>query len=187
MLLLSAMAFDVIESTTTTHATISTTGIDGDAIIAADPTENHQPIAATFDNGTYKAVTDGALGLGLSFDGFDGFGDWTFEKCASWQRPPHHLYFQLANALFFIAFMSPCGSYGLLCARCALVIGSILMTMWGYLIECTVDVIVWSGSFLVVNVIYLFVLVYRLRPIRFAKEIESVSSWKNGNETNRNL
>lgn len=101
-------------------------------------------------------------------------GDWTVAQCLSWNRP-HHLYFQLGNALFFIAFLAPHGSYGMLCARCALVVGSILMTMWGYLVECTMDVVVWSGSFLVVNIVYLIVLLCRLRPVRFDKEIEAVS------------
>lgn len=155
MLLLSAMALDMADTSS------SGTTIDTNDVV-------QQISTGTYDNGTYK-LSNGFNG------GFGGFGDWTFEQCLSWQRPPHHLYFQLANALFFIAFLAPCGSYGLLCSRCALVIGSILMTMWGYLIECTADVVVWSGSFLVINVVYLIVLLYRLRPIRFEKEIESVS------------
>lgn len=104
--------------------------------------------------------------------------DWssTFHhQCLSWQRPAHHLYFQLGNALFLIAFLAPHSSHSALCARCALVIGSILLTMWGYLVECQADVVVWNGSFLVINFVYLLILLYRLRPIRFDKEIESVS------------
>lgn len=104
--------------------------------------------------------------------------DWSFmNQCLSWDRPPNHLYFQLGNALFLIAFLAPHGSHSLLCARCALVLGSILLTMWGYLIECQADVIVWNGSFLVINLVYLLTLLYRLRPIRFDKEIEAVSEF----------
>lgn len=99
--------------------------------------------------------------------------DVTYKQCLEWQ-PPHHAYFQVANALFLIAFLSPNGSYGILCARCALVLGSIFLIMWSYLIECSVDAIVWSSSFLCINFVYLIVLIYRLRPIRFEKEIDAV-------------
>lgn len=159
MLVLSAIAFDIADSTS--NPNVASVGETSD--VSGDIS----------DNMTYKMT--GVSGVSTAFD-INSFGfDWTFEKCSSWQRPPNHLYFQLANALFFIAFLAPYGSYGLLCARFALVVASILMTLWSYLIECTVDAVVWSGSFLVVNVIYLIVLIYRFRPIRFEKEIEAVS------------
>lgn len=96
-------------------------------------------------------------------------------KCADspWQQS-QHVYFQVANALFLIAFLSPHKSYGFLLARCALVFASILMTMWSYLIQCSLDALIWSGLFLLVNFIYLSVLIYQLRPIRFEKEIDAV-------------
>lgn len=167
------MALNVIEATTIGSGGQPVASTGSPNISAADLNDNH----SSFDNITYKTPNNG-FGIGSAFDGFGvALGDWTFEKCTSWQRPPHHLYFQLANALFFIAFLAPCESYGSLFARCALVTGSILMIMWSYLIECTFDVFVWSGSFLAVNVIYLIVLIYRLRPIRFEKDIESVSEF----------
>lgn len=102
------------------------------------------------------------------------FGEFT-NKCAQWHwQRPHHVYFQVANALFLIAFLSPHKSYGFLLARCALVFASILMTMWSYLIECSLDGVIWSGLFLVINIVYLFVLIYQMRPVRFEKEIDAV-------------
>lgn len=98
---------------------------------------------------------------------------WTHKKCDEWQ-PPHHLYFQVANALFLIAFLSPNGSYGALYTRCALVLGSIFLLMWSYSIECSLDAFVWSSSFLCINFVYLITLIYRLRPIRFEEEIDAV-------------
>lgn len=161
MLLLSTMALEEA----TTAATTSSIG---------DVNNDVQQVAT----GGYDISNNSNITFKLS-NGFSDFvgsaiSDWTFEQCGQWQ-PPHHLYFQLANALFFIAFLAPHGSYSLLCARFALVLGSILLTMWGYFIECTADAIVWSGSFFLINTIYLFVLIYRLRPIRFDKEIEAVS------------
>lgn len=131
-------------------------------IVDASPNSGDplDPLGTLFDNGTFKSA--------------NGPGEWSIEHCRSWSRP-NHLYFQLANALFFIAFLAPHGSSGMLCARFALVCGSILMTMWGYLIECTADVVVWNGSFIVINFVYLIVLLCRLRPVRFDKEIEAVS------------
>lgn len=103
-----------------------------------------------------------------------GPGDWTIEHCTSWHRP-NHLYYQLGNAFFFLAFVAPHGSYGMLWLRCSLVVGCILLTMWGWIIECTGDVVLWSSIFLATNLVYLVVLLCRLRPVRFEKEIESVS------------
>lgn len=98
---------------------------------------------------------------------------WAHKRCDEWQQP-HHIYFQVANSLFLIAFLSPNGSYGALCTRCALVLASIFLIMWSYFIECSLDALVWSSSFLCINFVYLTILMYRLRPIRFEKEIDAV-------------
>lgn len=105
---------------------------------------------------------------------FTSFSNFT-NKCSDlqWQQP-QHVYFQVASALFLIAFLSPHKSAGFLLARCALVFASILLLMWSYLIKCSLDALIWSGLFLFVNFIYLSVLIYQLRPIRFEKEIDAV-------------
>lgn len=113
----------------------------------------------------------------LKSTGLTAGGDWTIEHCNSWHRP-NHLYFQLGNAFFFLAFVAPHGSYGMLWLRCSLVVGCILLTMWGWIIECTGDVVLWSSIFLATNLVYLVILLCRLRPVRFEKEIESVSLFK---------
>lgn len=168
MLLLSAMALGLVEST---NPDASSTGINSGVTSGAnsgtdsiDPIivggiDGHHTITA-YENGTFKAT---------------GPGDWSIvEQCLSWRRP-NHLYFQLGNAFFFLAFLAPNGSYGMLWLRCALVVGCILLTMWGWMIECTGDVVLWSCIFLVTNLIYLIVLLCQLRPVRFDKEIEAVS------------
>lgn len=133
---------------------------------------------------TFEVTTAGETETSNSYwynftHGFNEFigktiDDWTYQQCLQWQTP-HHIYFQVANGLFLIAFLSANGSYGALCARCALVLGSIFLIMFSYLIECSLDGVVWSSAFLCINFVYLIVLIYRLRPIRFQKEIEAVS------------
>lgn len=94
-------------------------------------------------------------------------------KCGQWQET-NHMYFQLANAFFLIAFLAPHKSYGFLLARCTLVCGSIALALWSYLIECSLDALIWSGLFVAVNFTYLVVLIYQMRPVYFEKEIDAV-------------
>ncbi|XP_030564583.1 blood vessel epicardial substance isoform X4 [Drosophila novamexicana] len=100
-------------------------------------------------------------------------GDWSIEQCLIWQQP-HHLYFQLGWAFLFLAFLAPHGPFGSLWMRATLLIGCIMMGMYGYLIECTPDVVLWSGLGIGINFIYLIVVLCRLRPVRFDQEIEAV-------------
>lgn len=115
-----------------------------------------------WDNETYRSA---------------GPGDWSIEQCTSWRRP-HHLYFQLANAFFFLAFLAPNGgTFGMLWLRCALLIGCVFMGIWGWIIDCTMDVIIWTGIFFITNIIYLGALLIYLRPVKFDNEIEAVSNY----------
>ncbi|XP_032593748.1 blood vessel epicardial substance isoform X3 [Drosophila grimshawi] len=100
-------------------------------------------------------------------------GDWSIEQCLIWQQP-HHLYFQLGWAFLFLAFVAPHGPFGSLWMRATLLIGCIMMGMYGYLIECTPDVVLWSGLGIAINFVYLIVVLCRLRPVRFDQEIEAV-------------
>ena len=96
---------------------------------------------------------------------------WT---CSSW-RPTQHLYYQLANGLFFIAFLAPNVPCGMLWLRCLVIVGCIMNGLWGWLITCTIDAVVWSGLFIIVNSVYVIALLCKLRPVKFDKEIEAVS------------
>lgn len=158
MLLLSAMALSLVESTNPNNGAIGVDSIEG--VGGSSGYSGGSSNMQAFDNETFKST---------------GPGDWSIEQCLSWRRP-HHLYFQLGNAFFFLAFLAPHGAYGMLWLRCTLVVGCILMTMWGWMIECTGDVVLWGSIFLVTNLIYLVILLCRLRPVRFDKEIEAVSN-----------
>ncbi|XP_050081666.1 uncharacterized protein LOC126568950 isoform X1 [Anopheles aquasalis] len=85
-----------------------------------------------------------------------------------------HLYYQIGHALFLIAFLGPNNVYGILWLRCLALAGCVLMLLWGWLVACSIDVIGWFSLFLVVNTLYVIVLLCRLRPVKFDKEIESV-------------
>lgn len=86
------------------------------------------------------------------------------------------LYYHLGCAFFLLAFLAPTHRYGAaLYMRCMLIFGSILFAMWAYLNECRPDVLAWSGIFIVANIIHMIILICRLRPVKFEREIEEVS------------
>lgn len=166
-------------STDTVISSMPSTGIGG-----GSHTEGHGSAGSGGSGGTSIAYTTNAIGSSpasgtITWDNNGTLrsaspGDWSIEQCLIWQRP-HHLYFQLGNAFFFLALLAPHGSVGMLWLRALMIIACILMGMYGYLIECTPDVVLWSGLLLGVNFIYLIVVLCRLRPVRFDKEIEAVS------------
>jgi hypothetical protein len=85
-------------------------------------------------------------------------------------------YYHLGCAFFLLGFLAPSQRYGAaLYMRCMLIFGSILYVMWSYLNECRPDVVAWSFVFIVANLIHMFILICRLRPVKFEKEIEEVS------------
>ncbi|XP_055586953.1 blood vessel epicardial substance isoform X2 [Uranotaenia lowii] len=110
---------------------------------------------------------------GTGFSSFFNRADWTLMECFSLRRT-HHLYYQIGNGLFFLAFLAPNGPFGMLWLRCVVIIGCVLMIIWGWQIECTMDVVVWAGLFLLVNAVYVGALLCKLRPVKFEKEIEAV-------------
>lgn len=94
-------------------------------------------------------------------------------ECFSLRRT-HHLYYQIGNGLFFIAFLAPNGPFGILWLRCVVIAGCVLMIVWGWQVECTMDVVIWASLFLFVNAVYVGALLCKLRPVKFEKEIEAV-------------
>lgn len=168
MLLINALALGFVESTgyndasgsDSSSSVIYLSGQSGNVKVISHENGNGGGGGTVFwgNNGTFRSV---------------GPGDWSIEQCQQWQRP-NHLYYQLSNAFFVLAFIAPHTPYGMLWLRSIIIIGCVLMAMWGYLIECTLDIIIWSGLFLGVNFIYLIVLLCRIRPVHFEKEIEGV-------------
>lgn len=189
MLLISALALGLVESTSSNVGASVGYSVGGSVSVGSAVGGNSEAIIAggsatgqSLSSAIVRSISEGGSSSGgggtLSWDNNGTFktagpGEWSLEHCLMWQRP-HHLYYQLSNAFFFLAFMAPHGPFGMVWLRSILIVGCVLMAMWGWLVECTPDIVLWSILFLVVNVIYLIVLLCRLRPIRFDKEVEAV-------------
>lgn len=88
----------------------------------------------------------------------------------------YHFYYQIGSAFFLFAFLATSYRYGnALYMRCMFSLGCILFLMYSYLVECHPDVLVWTLVFIVINIIHMIVLISKLRPVKFEKEIEEVS------------
>lgn len=84
-------------------------------------------------------------------------------------------YYHIGCAFFLLAFLAPSYRYGTaLYMRCMLTFGCILFLMWSYLVECRPDVLLWTLLFIFVNILHMALLICKLRPVKFEKEIEEV-------------
>uniref|UniRef100_A0A1B0CKJ6 POPDC1-3 domain-containing protein n=2 Tax=Lutzomyia longipalpis TaxID=7200 RepID=A0A1B0CKJ6_LUTLO len=158
MLLLSALTLGLVESTGQNVAS----GIGRENVLADSSGSSEENM--NMENNTFRldpSPVEWTIGM-------------DFTTACPTLRTPHHLYYQLGNAIMAVAFLAPGNPYGQLWLRSVLVIGCVLMAMWGWLVECTVDAFVWAIVFLVINFIHVIVLLFRLRPVKFEKEIESV-------------
>ncbi|KAK0173515.1 hypothetical protein PV328_006700 [Microctonus aethiopoides] len=86
----------------------------------------------------------------------------------------NHIYFQLANAFFLLSHLAPSGIHGVLYLRCTLLVGCAFLALWGWAIACWLDAALWNGLFVAINFVHVCTLLYRLRPVKFSKEIEEV-------------
>jgi hypothetical protein len=95
--------------------------------------------------------------------------------CAEW-KPVNHVYFQLANTFFFLSYLAPNGMYGILYLRCTLLVGCAFFSLWGWAVLCCFDAFLWNATFVGINLIHVCILLYYLRPVKFTKEVEEVST-----------
>jgi len=95
--------------------------------------------------------------------------------------PPvfNHPYFHFSHAIMFICYMLPFGSpcQLILFIRISLAGATTIMALWARNVQCWVDSLLWNTASAVVNIIYIFVLFYQLRPIKFNDELEQVNSF----------
>lgn len=87
----------------------------------------------------------------------------------------NHIYFQLANAFFLLSHLAPSGIHGVLYLRCTLLVGCAFLALWGWTIACWLDAALWNALFVAINFVHVCTLLYKLRPIKFTREIEEVS------------
>jgi hypothetical protein len=86
----------------------------------------------------------------------------------------NHIYFQLANAFFLLSHLAPSGIHGVLYLRCTLLVGCAFLALWGWTIACWLDAALWNVLFVAINFVHVCTLLYKLRPIKFTREIEEV-------------
>lgn len=87
----------------------------------------------------------------------------------------NHIYFQLANVFFLLSHLAPSGIHGVLYLRCTLLVGCAFLALWGWTIACWLDAALWNALFVAINFVHVCTLLYKLRPIKFTREIEEVS------------
>lgn len=89
----------------------------------------------------------------------------------------YHFYFHIGCAFFLLAFLVTSYRYGnALYMRCMFTFGCILFLMYSYLVECHPDVLIWTLAFIAINLIHMILLISKLKPVKFEKEIEEVSN-----------
>uniref|UniRef100_A0A0A9W0V2 Blood vessel epicardial substance n=1 Tax=Lygus hesperus TaxID=30085 RepID=A0A0A9W0V2_LYGHE len=94
--------------------------------------------------------------------------------CSGGWAPLNHVYFQLANLFYFLSYLAPAGLHGLLYLRCTLMVGCAFTALWGATVLCSMDALLWNANFVIINLVHIIVLLYRLRPVKFTKEVEEV-------------
>lgn len=111
------------------------------------------PTAASNRSSSSQEPVDGSGGDVLLVDSADGDNNetgvgtrswpyWIDTGCAEW-LPINHVYFQLANTFLFLSYLAPAGLYGLLYLRLMLAIGCAFFAIWGWLILCAIDTLLW--------------------------------------------
>lgn len=89
----------------------------------------------------------------------------------------YHFYFHIGCAFFLLAFLVTSYRYGnALYMRCMFMFGCVLFLMYSYLVECHPDVLIWTLAFIVINLVHMILLISKLKPVKFEREIEEVSN-----------
>lgn len=102
------------------------------------------------------------------------FGSILSDKCRA-AYSFYHFYFHIGCAFFLLAFLVTSYRYGnALYMRSMFTFGCILFLMYSYLVECHPDVLIWTLAFIVINLIHMILLISKLKPVKFEKEIEEV-------------
>ena len=93
--------------------------------------------------------------------------------CLQWTAL-NHFYFQLANVFLLLSYMAGGGINGLIYLRIMLALGSVFLSIWGWLVICAFDTFLWNAVFTVINAVHALYLLFTLRPVRFDKNVEEV-------------
>ncbi|XP_064476212.1 blood vessel epicardial substance-B-like [Ornithodoros turicata] len=93
--------------------------------------------------------------------------------CAAW-LPTNHILFQLANVFLLLSYLAPGGHYGLLYLRVCLTMGSFLFALWGYVILCAFDTMLWNAIFTFVNLGLTMLIVKGFLPMKYTPDMDKV-------------
>uniref|UniRef100_A0A670IHV3 Blood vessel epicardial substance n=1 Tax=Podarcis muralis TaxID=64176 RepID=A0A670IHV3_PODMU len=94
--------------------------------------------------------------------------------CENW-REIHHLVFHLANICFAVGLVIPTTFHlHMIVLRAMVIIGCTLFIIWATLFRCAVDIMIWNTTFLVINLLHFIYLLYKRRPIKIDKELNSL-------------
>uniref|UniRef100_A0A8D0L8S1 Blood vessel epicardial substance n=1 Tax=Sphenodon punctatus TaxID=8508 RepID=A0A8D0L8S1_SPHPU len=94
--------------------------------------------------------------------------------CDNW-REIHHLVFHAENICFAVGLVVPTTfAFHMIFLRGMLTIGCALFIIWATLYRCALDIMIWNTVFLVVNFMHFIYLVYKKRPIKIEKELNSL-------------
>ncbi|KAG8234597.1 hypothetical protein J437_LFUL017100 [Ladona fulva] len=151
-------------------------------------TENHTaaiaPNGPVAENSDWPNVTSSITNVSFVSSVF-GAGIWPsshlHHHCGvggngSGWAPANHVYFQLANAFFFLSYLAPHrGAYGILYLRATLLVGCAFFALWGWAVLCSFDAFLWNAAFVAINLLHVCVLLFHLRPVKFTREVEEVS------------
>ncbi|CAN7946211.1 unnamed protein product, partial [Ixodes hexagonus] len=83
--------------------------------------------------------------------------------CPSW-LPMNHIYFQIANIFFLLSYLAPSGPYCLLYLRGVIGVGSFFFALWGYVILCAFDMLMWYALFTLINLVHGCLAVEKVTP-----------------------
>ncbi|XP_040069197.2 blood vessel epicardial substance-A-like [Ixodes scapularis] len=93
--------------------------------------------------------------------------------CPAWLNT-NHILFQIANLFLLLSYVTPGGPYTLLYLRVVIGLGSFFYALWGYVILCAFDTLLWNALFALINLVHIIVLVRGLQPVSFSAELETV-------------
>lgn len=94
---------------------------------------------------------------------FDLPGFKPFPVCSVWKRP-NQVLFQTANVFLVLAYLSTHSTYGMLFLRSCLAVGSLFLSLYGWLVLCEPDFILWNVVFTAINAFQIIGIVWRLHP-----------------------
>ena len=98
----------------------------------------------------------------------------TEEVNVCYEVPSHHILFQIANVIIVLSYSIPNGKYSILFMHSLLTLGTFLLSTWAWNVVCRSTLFSWYLTFMLINLVQTFYLLYTMRQIKFPKELEEI-------------